>query len=95
MNLPLNQADKSGNQGNRNNGPMAKAFYDPSNRQKVLDLFKTDNQQQRDDIDKFLTQTNVILRVMSSNNKVAVAEFQEFCIESYIHRLNLFPWMQG
>ena len=94
LNLPLNQVDKSGNGGTRNNGNFAKEFFDPKNRELVLNLFKTDTQKERDDINTFLTHTNVILRVMSSNQKISMSEFIEFCIEAYIFRLRLFPWME-
>ena len=94
LNLPLNQVDKNGKGGTRNNGNMAKLFFSPENREKVLDLFKTDTDKEREDINTFLTQTNVILRVMSTNKKVLVTEFCEFCVEAYRFRLKLFPWME-
>ena len=48
----------------------------------------------REDISTFLTHTNVILRVMSTNKKVMVTEFSKFCIQAYVFRLKLFPWME-
>ena len=60
----------------------------------MLDLFKTDTAKQREYIDTFLTHTNVILQVMSSNSKVHVEEFNEFYIQAYVFRLDLFPWME-
>ena len=95
LNLPLNAPNPSGTGGNCDNGNMAKQFFSPENREKVLDLYEPfDETTQREEMRRVLQGFNVILRVMSSTRKIHCAKFNEFNRKIYCDLLTLFPWMQ-
>ena len=93
LNLPLNQPDPCTASGNRDNANMAKEFLSVKNRDKVLDLYHTSSQEQRDQLETLLQHMSVILRVSSSTQKIKTNEFHQFNLQTYQKLVNLFPWM--
>ena len=62
-------------------------------REKVLDLYDTASDEQREKLRELLRDLSVILRVASSSRKIRVKEFHKFNQETYENLLLLFPWM--
>ena len=75
-------------------GNTAKAFFSPKKRDHVLDLMEPyDNRAQREKLRRIIQRVNVMLRVMSSSNKIDVDPFHAFNLKTYVDLLKLFPWM--
>ena len=69
--------DQFNSGGNTDTGKTAKAFLEPKNREKVLDLYQTDSDDQRQKLSTLLQNLNVILRVTSSTRKIKVKKFHQ------------------
>ena len=68
-------------------------FLSAEKRETVLDLYKTDSPEQRDQLRQVIQKLSVILRVMSSTRKIKIPEFHQLNIDTYKQLKNLFPWM--
>ena len=63
-------------------------------RDHVLDLMEPyDNRAQREKLRRIIQRVNVMLRVMSSSDKIDVDNFHAFNLKTYVDLLKLFPWM--
>ena len=79
--------------GNRDFGTAAKMFLSTERREIILDLYKTDSPDQREQLRQVIQKLSVILRVMSSTRKIKITEFHQLNIEIYKQLKTLFPWM--
>ena len=68
-------------------------FLSAEKREIVLDLYKTDSPEQREQLRQVIQKLSIILRVMSSTRKIKIPEFHELNIETYKQLKNLSPWM--
>ena len=67
------------------NGSTTMVFLDPQNREKVLDLFFTINDKEREDLNLFLDQAHVIISVTNRIGKIHVQSFQNYVQTAYSH----------
>ena len=68
-------------------------FLSAEKREIVLDLYKTDSPEQREQLRQVIQKLSIILRVMSSTRKIKIPEFHQLNIDTYKQLKNLFPWM--
>ena len=78
--------------GNRDNGNAAKMFLSAEKREIVLDLYRTDTPEQREQLRSVIKRLSVILRVVSPTRKVKAEEFHQLNVETYRDLKLLFPW---
>ena len=60
-------------------------FLDPKNRSKVLDLFHTVNDKERQDLNTLLDQAHVIISVTNKISKIHVQKFERYVKNAYNH----------
>ena len=82
-----------GSGGTSNTGGTADDFFSAKKREELLKIIKTDNEQHRIKMGKFLCNVNVIIRVISTKDYIVnLEEFNEFCLETNAIMCELFPW---
>ena len=75
-------------------GPLADKFFSPEARPDVLDLFHELTDIERDQLEEILERCAVIIRVANCTEPINdLDEFDNFCLETYIKILQLFPWI--
>ena len=80
----LDCADRTGAQGNTDNGPVARYFFQEKSRPHVVNLFDFDegNIETPILIADLHQRFSVILRIMNCTSTIKIAEFRSFCIET-------------
>ena len=76
--------DPFGNGGSSDTGKTAERFLHPKIIQHVLDPYKTDSDEQRQQLSNLLSHFHVITRVIATDRKVACTEFHDYNIEAYL-----------
>ena len=84
--------DKYGHGGNTDTANVERKFFSAKHRQDVVDLFNPESEETRKNISLVLQNISVILRIISSKEKVETVNFEELCIETYEFLVVLFPW---
>ena len=84
--------DKYGHGGNSDTANVARKFFSAESRPHVVDLFNPESEETRKNISLLLQNISVILRIISSKEKVETVSFEELCIETYEFLVVLFPW---
>ena len=74
------------------NGPTARKFFDDKNREHILDLFPTVSVDERAALDRLLSYSNVICRVVNSSRRVQTEEFGVYVLEAYLYRITIFDF---
>ena len=84
------------------NGPTSKKFFSDKPckvkdctlrvRDHILDLFRNTTPSERADLDKAMSYSNVIMRVVNSSQKVHITEFDSYVREAYEFRVKLFDF---
>ena len=75
-------------------GNAAKIFFSPEKRDLVLDLYKTETDRERSGLRTLLQNFNIILRILGSRESIRTQEFGEFCLDTNLLFVDLFPWME-
>ena len=92
INLKLGMPDLRGSGGTADTGGTAKSFLSEAKREEVLSLFDVEGEQ-KEALRTLLQGYSVILRLLSSKNKLIDAErLDNFCRETYLLQLRTFPW---
>ena len=82
-----------GSGGTSNTGGTADDFFSAEKRKELLKIIKTDSVEHEEKMEKFLCQVNVVIRVISTKDKITnLEEFEEFCLETNAIMCELFPW---
>ena len=87
--IAVNQVKVAGHGATVENFNTCRIFLDPSNRDRVIDLFMVDEEDERK-LRRFLKEAHVILSVTNSIGKVNVPEFRDFVRNAYIHWIQDF-----
>ena len=77
--------------GNTNTGDLAKRFFSPKNREKIVSFFEG-SQEEKECLKKLLQNLNVILRLASCSRKIKTEELNDFCKETMLLYLSQFSW---
>ena len=88
--IKVNQVKVAGHGANVENGPTTMTFLDPKNRSKVLGLFHTINDKEKDDLNLLLDQARVIIGVTNKIGKIKVQEFEKYVKNAYSHWIKAF-----
>ena len=92
LSLKLDCPDPYGSGGNCDTAELARRFFKPENRNFVVDLFKPKTERERSSIGEMLQKISIVLRIISSKEKILPDLFNEHCMETYIDMVKLFPW---
>ena len=90
LNIKVNQVKVAGHGANVENGPTTMTFLDPKNRSKVLGLFHTINDKEKDDLNLLLDQARVIIGVTNKIGKIRVQAFEKYVKNAYSHWIQAF-----
>ena len=90
LKIKVNQVKVAGHGANVENGPTTMIFLDPKNRSKVLGLFHTINDKEKDDLNLLLDQARVIIGVTNKIGKIRVQEFEKYVKNAYSHWIKAF-----
>ena len=75
-------------------GNSAKIFFSHEKRNDVLQLYKTKDEAEKNDLATILQNLSVILRLLGSRELIKVEEFGQFCLDTYVLMRRTFPWMK-
>ena len=92
LGMKLDQPDPNGSGGNTDTAELGRKFFSEKKRIGVLNLFKAEDETTQVAILEILQGFSVILRVISSKQKVDTREFNEFCLKIYKLFVETFPW---
>jgi hypothetical protein len=92
LHMRLDQPDSHGAGGSSDTGQTARQFFSQKKRADFIALLKG-TEKEKEDLKKLHENYSVILRVMSSKEKeIDTESFEEFCLETYLHQVQSFPW---
>ena len=69
-------------------------FLDPENREKALSLFPCNNDEEKENVNKWLTNMNIILHVTNTIGEIRVQKFSLFVKAAHKHMLDSFGHFQ-
>ncbi len=92
LHMRLDQPDSHGAGGSTDTGQTARQFFSQKKRSDFIALLNG-TEKEKEDMKKLHENYSVILRVMSSKEKeIDTESFEEFCLETYFHQVESFPW---
>ena len=92
LGMKLDQPDPNGSGGNTDTAKLGQSFFSEEKRMGVLNLFKAEDETTQIVILEILQGFSVILRVISSKQKVDTGEFNESCLNLFKLIVETFPW---
>ena len=90
LKIQVNTVKKAGFGASVENVPTTMIFLDPENRSKVLDLYHTIDDKEREDLNLLLDQARVIIGVTNKIGKIRVQDFERYVKTSYSHWITAF-----
>ena len=90
LGIRVNQVKKAGHGANVENGHTTMKFLDPANREKVLSLYFTKNDKEKEDLNLLLDQALIIIGVTNRIGKIRVQSFANYVEDAYKHWINQF-----
>ena len=92
LHMKLDQPDCSGHGGKSDTAQMARAFFSPEKQEHVIDLFEGTDEEKAN-LNLLLKNLSLILKIISTKSKeIDVHKFENFCITTYLHLAQSFPW---
>ena len=92
LHLKLDQPDSYGRGGSTNTGNVARRFFYPKNRQKLLNLIYGTREEKRA-FGKLHKQFAVILKLISSKKKqIDFMSLEKYCLDTYVDLREAFEW---
>ena len=90
--MRLDQPDSHGAGGSTDTGQTARRFFSLQKRNDFISLVHG-TEKEKADLKKLHESYSIILRVVSSKGKeIDTESFEEFCLETYCHQVESFPW---
>ena len=74
------------------NGNNSRLFFNPKNRDDVINLLEDAPITDKIAFSKILQDTNILCRIANSTQKFDLEKVEKFCSKAYLHRVKSFPW---